>query len=61
MTAKNGPNRVEVIGLRLTPLPHRPACGFDGASLALRAVPQAELSVSLRSAAPGGSSQITEL
>ncbi len=31
-------NRAGVAGLRLPPLPHHPACGFDGAALALRAV-----------------------
>ena len=32
-------NRVEVAGLRLPPLPHHPACGFDRASLDSRPQP----------------------
>ena len=48
-------NRVGVTGLRPSPLPHHPACGFASLSLALRAAYR--LAVSLRSAAPGGSDE----
>ncbi len=47
------PNRLGKAGLHLPPLPHHPACGFDGASLAQWAVPPREtVCLSLQSALP---------
>ena len=52
-------NRAEVTGLRLSPLPHHPACEFDFA-VAYPIGLSCGWSVSFLSAAPGGPSQITE-